>query len=236
MQNRLLIVLVCGVLFGVSPVFGTTIPPAAVPCTSTTLDAYVASGEIGCSLGGEFDASTFTFSASAGAPLAESNITVTPTVTSVGGVIVAINFNFSGNFSNSSPGPVTYTLNYILDPSRPVILGAGIGLDPSGVLTEQICAGGAFVGSTCSGSGTFFDVLVATGAIQTASTAFPNGVNIVDYQINLTLQPGDSAGGFDSESITGLGGTTNKVPEPSSMYLLASGLFGFIPLLKRSRS
>jgi hypothetical protein len=174
---------VCPLLLAAAQLFASTIPPAATPCSSQTLDNYVALGEIGCSLGGVFDANSFTFSASGGAPLTASGITVTPTVTINGGTVVNIDFNFSGNFSNSTGSPIAYTLDYILDPASPVINGASLGLDPGGVVTENICAGGVFVSSSCTPPGAFFDVLVATGSVTTSSTAFPSGVSLVDYQL-----------------------------------------------------
>jgi hypothetical protein len=154
----------------------------------------------------------------------------------VGGTVVDINFNFSGDFSNPTNSPITYTIDYILDPRPPVINGASLGLDPSGVLTEDICAGGVFVGGTCTPPGTtFFDVLVATGAIATASTAFPNSVSTVEYDMVLTLQPGDSAGGFDSGSVTGLGSGGTTVPEPISGSLTMAGLFGLLAFRSRAK-
>lgn len=225
----------CGALLSASQLFGSTIPPAATPCGTTTLDNLIADGEVGCSLGGVFDANSFTFSAGAGAPLSASNITVTPTVTVIGGVVVAIDFSFSGNFSNASATLQDYSIGYILDPPKPVILGSSIGLDPSGVLTENICAGGVFSGSSCLPGTAFTSTLVATGLLPSSSTAFPSAVNIVDYQLSLDLQPGDSAGGFDSGSVTGLAAST-PAPEPSSIFLLASGLLGLSSFRKRRPS
>lgn len=222
----------CGVLLGASQLFASTVPVGALPCGTTTLDNFVADGATGCSLGGVFDANSFTFSASAGAPLAASDITVTPTVTTFGGTIVDINFNFSGDFSNNTAGPLEYTFGYILDPLSPVITGSAISLDPGGVLTENICAGGVFSGSSCTD---FRATLVATGFLPNSSTGFPSAVNIVDYQLSLVLQPGDSAGGFDSGSITGLTVPT-PTPEPSSIFLLTSGLLGLCSFRKRQPS
>jgi hypothetical protein len=107
-----------------------------------------------------------------------------------------------------------------------------IGLDPSGVLTENICAGVVFSGSNCAA---FRSILVATGTIPSSSTIFPSAVNIVDYQLSLDLQPGDSASGFDSGSVTGLAAAT-PTPEPSSIFLLASGLLGLCSFRKRQPS
>ena len=222
-------------MLGGSHLFGTTIPPAATPCTNQTLDQYVSLGVGGCSLGGVFDANSFTFSTSGG-PLGAADITITPTVMIVGGTVVNINFNFSGDFSNNTSGPITYTIDYILDPRPPVINGASLALDPSGVLTEDICAGGIFISSVCQPPGTsFFDVLVATGAITTASTAFPSSVSTVEYHLVLTLQPGDSAGGFDSGSVTGLGAGGNDVPEPISGSLTTAGLVGLLAFRSRAK-
>jgi hypothetical protein len=225
-----------GVLLGASQLFGTVIPPAALPCATSTLDNYVSLGEVGCSLGGVFDANGFEFT---GAPLAASDITVTPTVTSLGGNIVLIDFNISGNFTNTTSGPITYTFDYILDPLRPpVINGSSIGLDPSGVLTENLCAGGVFTGSACPETA-FFAPLVANAdlmsPILTASTGFPMAVSIVDYHIVLELQPGDSAGGFDSKSITGLGAGSSTVPEPGAGSLATAGLLGLLAFRSRAK-
>ena len=225
----------CGALLSASQLFGSTIPPAATPCGTTTLDNLIADGEVGCSLGGVFDANSFTFSASAGAPLAAGNIAVTPTVTTLGGTVVDIDFNFSGNFSNNTGGPLEYAFGYILDPLSPVILGSSIALDPGGVLTENICAGGVFSGPSCLPGTAFSTTLVATGLLPSSSTAFPSAVNVVDYQLRLDLQPGDSAGGFDSGSITGLA-AAKPTPEPSSIFLLASGLLGLCSFRKRHPS
>jgi hypothetical protein len=219
--------MVFGIFLSFSPLLGDVVPPAALPCGTQTLDSYVSLGNVGCSLGGVFDANSFTFSASAGAPLTANDIAVTPTVTIVGGTIVDINFNFSGNFSNGTAGPIDYAVDYILDPPTPVINGASLGLDPSGVLTENICAGGVFVSSVCEPSGgTFFDVLVATGGIPTDSTAFPSSVHTVSYKLVLTLQPSDSAGGFESGSVTGL--QTSPIPEPRGGYLLLAVLLAVV--------
>ena len=227
--------IVFGVFLGAAQLFGTVIPPGATPCGTSSLDAYVALGEIGCSLGGVFDSNTFTFTASAGAPLSASDITVTPTVTTVGGTIIDINFNFSGDFSNHTSGPIEYTFDYILDPRPPVINGSSISLDPSGVLTENICAGGVFNGSTCLPDTAFTSILVATGSLPNASTAFPTGVSIVDYHIVLDLQPGDSAGGFDSGSVTGLGAGDTTVPEPGAGPLASAGLIGLLAFGARAK-
>jgi hypothetical protein len=225
----------CGVLLGSSQLFASTVPAGALPCGTTTLDNLIADGATGCSLGGVFDANSFTFSAGAGAPIAASNITVTPTVTTVGGTIVDLNFNFSGDFSDNTGGPLEYAFGYILDPLSPVILGSSIALDPSGVLTENICAGGMFSGSICLPNTAFTAVLVASGPLPNASISFPSAVNIVDYQLILDLQPGDSAGGFDSASVTGLASPT-PTPEPSSIFLLTSGLLGLCSFRKRQPS
>ena len=225
-----------GVLFGASQLFGTTIPEGALPCAATTLDNYVSLGATGCTLGGVFDASSFAFTASAGAPLAAGDISVTPTVTTLSGTIVLIDFNFSGAFTNPTSGPIEYTFDYILDPLRPpVINGSSVSLDPSGVLTENICAGGTFSDSTCVPDTAFNSILVATGALPTASTAFPTSVSIVDYHIVLDLQPGDSAGGFDSSSVTGLGAGSPNVPEPGAGSLATAGLLGLLAFRSRAK-
>lgn len=225
-----------GAFLGASQLFGTTIPPGATPCGANTFDAYVALGEIGCSLGGVFDASAFQFTASAGAPLGAGDITVTPTVTTdLNGTVVLIDFNISGNFSNNTSGPIEYTIDYILDPARPTLNGASIALDPSGVLTDNICSGGVFNGVTCLPNTAFTSVLVATGALPNASTAFPLGVSIVDYHIVLDLQPGDSAGGFDSGTITGLGEEESTVPEPGAGPFASAGLIGLLAFGSRTK-
>src|SRR5574340_764945 len=156
---------VLGVIFGL-PLLGDVVPAAATPCATQQLDNYGSLGAIGCSLGGVFDANSFTFSTSGGS-LAASDIIVTPTVTIVAGTVVNIDFNFSGDFSNNTSSPITYTIDYVLDPATPVIIGASIGLDPNGVLAEKICAGGAFVSSACQPPSAVLDILVATGAITT---------------------------------------------------------------------
>jgi hypothetical protein len=226
----------CGALLSASQLFATSINPLATPCAiTTTLDVLVADGSVGCTLGGVFDANSFTFSASAGAPLLASDITVTPSVITLGGVIVSIDFNFSGRFSNPNASGLEYAVGYTLDPPSPVILGASVTLDPSGTLTENICAGGAFSGSSCLPGSAFQSVLVATGPLPNASTAFPSAVTTVDYQLKLDLAPGDSANGFDSASVTGLAAGT-PTPEPSSIFLLASGLLGLRSFRKRQPS
>jgi hypothetical protein len=222
-----------GILFGASQLFGTTINPGELPCGTSTLDGYTANAT-GCTLGGEFSVSSFTFTASAGAPLSASDITVTPTVTTVSGTIINIDFNFSGDFSNPTANPIEYTFDYILDPRPPVINGSSISLDPSGVLTESICAGGTFSGANCIPASAFKSVLVATGELPNASTAFPMGVSMVEYHIVLDLQPGDSAGGFDSGSVTGLGAETG-IPEPGAGGLAAAGLIALLAFGSRWR-
>jgi hypothetical protein len=185
-------------------------------------------------LGGQFTASNFSFTASAGAPLSASQITVTPNVTTVGGVAVLVDLNFAADFNNTTGSPIDYSIDYTLDPLAPVINGATIGLDPGGVLTEQICAGGVFSGSTCTPGTAFGSTLVATTLLPNSSTAFPTSVSTVDYQLLLDLPPGMSAGGFDSGSVTGLGETA-PVPEPSSALLAGCGSLGLLALRSRAK-
>ena len=221
-----------GVLLGASQLFGTVIPPAALPCPTSTLDNYISLGEVGCSLGGVFDANGFQFTASAGAPLGSSDITVTPSVTTLSGTVIFVDLHFTGDFTNTTANTIDYTFDYILDPRPPVINGASIGLDPGGTLTENICAGNVFVGNACAGSSF---TLIATTIIPTGVTAFGSGVSIVDYQIDLKLPPGASAGGFDSGSFTGLGEGSSTVPEPSAGSLATAGLLGILAFRSRAK-
>lgn len=227
--------LCCGFLC-LSQLFGAGINPSAAPCPSSfRLSAFIGSS-VGCNLGGEFNVSEFDFTASAGAPLNALDITVTPSVTTVSGNIIMIDLNFSttGGFTNAGEAPIQYTFDYIIDPRPPVIQGASISLDPGGMLTENICAGGVFSGSLCTPSGAFNSTLVATTLLPNASTAFPASVSTVDYHIVLDLPAGASAGGFDSGSITGLGDATDA-PEPSSTLLAGSGLLGLLGFCSRSK-
>lgn len=205
--------IVCTTLLGASPLLASGINPLFTPCATATLNNLISPGA-GCTLGGSFSVDNFGFSASTGAPLTSSDITVTPTVRIVSGQVASVDLNFSGNFNNASGLTAEqYTFDYNLDPPLPLILGAGIALAPGATLTEDICVGGLFSGSSCSG--TAFTLTVP------GSLLFPTGVSLVDYHIVLNLPAGNTTAGFDSSSVTG---SATPTPEPSSILLFATGL------------
>lgn len=161
--------------------------------------------------------------------------------------MVFVDFNFSGDFTNSGANDITYTFDYTLDPAQPVINGASLSLDPGGLLTENICAGGIYTsqisGFTCAPAGpiTPFPTSLFVNDIPptpqpSASTSFspPNSFHLVDYHLILDLPPGASAGSFDSGTVTALGPNTG-VPEPASIIPAAAGLLGVLGFRSRWR-
>jgi hypothetical protein len=54
--------------------------------------------------------------------LSASQITVTPNVTTVGGVVVLVDLNFAADFNNTTGSPIDYTIDYTLVRSRPSLM------------------------------------------------------------------------------------------------------------------
>ncbi len=157
-------------------------PAASQSCTSTTLDNYIAAGGNGCTLNG-LVISNVGYSGSANAPAANS-LLVSPTSFFISdnspGNVGGYAFNVSGNNS------VTFTTS--MDVSGPTNgiqqLYSGFEADwnanssASLSVTEDICVGGAFANTTCTGQlfANSSSWSMTPGGLQTPSGLEPFGV------------------------------------------------------------
>jgi hypothetical protein len=160
----------------------------------------------------------FGYSASPGG-IAASAIQVAP-ITGPG-----FGFQFNGNFTAGQGQTITYNLSYFVDPP-PIIHGEQIDLDPFGSVSLQtdLC----ITAFPCA-PGNSLGTLNATTGNTMASTQFPN-TSTMGVQNTLTLTGGNigaNSQGFDNITFT--------TPEPSTILLAASGLFGLLAFRARAK-
>lgn len=224
-----------GLTFVASTLFGSPLPCPTAPVTT-----YQAAG-FQCSIEGyTFEDFTFSDSETGGATLlTPAEITVNPTFSTPDSVA----FQFFGAFSAASGQTEEYIVQYDLDPVLPRITGQGIDLGPNDpvTLTGQFCGNGMLVGpfsagspTNCSGTnpaGIFPLTLQTTGNDTTASGVFPVTATTVDTRLVLDLTGPSSATFFGTNA--DVIPTPSSVPEPSSLFWLAPGMFAMVWLRKK---
>jgi hypothetical protein len=202
-------------------------------CVPGTLASYEALPPAGCTIG-EYSAATFVFnvlgSGGGAAPLTDTQINVTPTVT---GGRPGLNFASSG-FSVSVNGSVQYLIGYTWDPSNPIQSMDDFMDPPSAVLgfakvTTVGCRGAAWTGATCSTSTASVNVFDNNGVTQFNNSVSFTPVFILGIRNTIDLQALGGSASFDSF------GNENVLPEPATWGFCAAGLALLAARLRRVR-
>ena len=190
----------------------------AAACVSDTLDKYTAPG-FTCSIG-DMTFANFTWKTSTtpggSAPPATSEMAVPD----------GLGFDLDGLFTASSGATADAILHYTVTATdatdtiyrvRLYAVGGQSGTGTSGV-DEVLCVGGLL--GACPAGGNY--ALSVTGNGVDAEVAFA-GVDEVDIRKDIYTAGGPS-GSATLSSVTNI--VDQPVPEPSSLVLLAAGLFG----------
>lgn len=234
MRKRILLPL--AFLLGFAPAAFATphiTPPA---CLTDTLAQYLLVGPGGCSIGDEIAYAGFSFSvvsSGGGAiPIAAANILMTPTV---GDHVSSLAFTSAG-FSVTGSQFVTYQIGYTIDP-HPILFGFEEFMDASSpvfpgtaTVSTSLCIGAAFIGTTCSG--------VLDSSVQVFhngnTTQLADGTNFTPTAILGVLHTISLFANGASSDFNGVTASTTTTPEPATLVLIGSGLFG-AGLLRRRR-
>ena len=221
-------------LFVLGVAGGTAVYAAPLPCQTSSLQSYVASGP--CSVGNLVFSSFNVIANPSGAPaLGAENITVTPTS---GEYTQSLDFRFQTTAIGSPFGSsFEQIFTYLVNPLG-TFTNAGISLsgsqatDDGVVLSNQfLCQGGTLSGdgSSCQGAGSFFNQAVVaidpddpTLLMSSLSLDSNGAVLFVRNEIAVDGgQAGSASGGTLTNSFT-------AVPEPAGMTgvgtLLVAGL------------
>jgi hypothetical protein len=208
-------------------------------CATGSLATYIALGSSGCSIS-PFVFSSFNFArvgTGAGLGINENNITVTPTSD------FTTPFTFtSGNFHLTGEDTAIVQINFLIDPPPPIVPGFQLDLftaTPSGggqaIVDADLCVGGLFLGTACTGGGTFFSLEVfyksfADGSFTAKlSDTVKFEATLIDVRETVTLL---ANGGI--ADITGFGNKFAPVPEPATIGVIGAGLV-VLGLLRRRR-
>jgi hypothetical protein len=203
----------------------------ATPCSTTTLDNYIALGLTGCDLG-SLNLNNFSFSvlsASGGAdPIPPSAITVTPTFTDK----FKLNFASAG-FSVVGAQAIQYLIAYTIDPPPPVLpdmeleMFAFSPVFPGfAQVTADLCVGNPFAGSVCNPPGTPHTLVVNHNGIvfnSTAAVAFPPTF-IVGVRDTIELDANGASSNFSSFE-----NRSTLVPEPGTLLLISATALILLP-------
>ena len=192
-------------------------------CQTGSLAAYMAPG-FSCTLGSlTFSTFFYTGTATNSTPLSASQITVTPTGTSL---------LLEGPWSAGLGQSTDSIINYTVTGSGAVLTGVDISM-----LGFSIVEGGVIsVSSTALGDGTLLALLnyAQSGGLSTSSSAGFDAVPGLQMTTNISLT-GDN-GQADLSYIDDDWTPLSTTPEAASMLLFGSGLAGVVLLLRRHRS
>jgi hypothetical protein len=197
---------------------------ASACVAGATLASYEALGVGGCTIGPQtVDDFTFSVVSSGGGaiPLADTDITVTPTF---GPDFYGVQFASTG-FLVTGAGFVNYLIGYTWD-SIP-IRGMGDVLDPGTVdILTNGCVGAAFAGASCGGTPVSVDVNLGQ---LTDFVAF-SPTTILGVRNNISLNANGTSASFDS-----IENDAYVTPEPASFLLAGLGMAMLAAGVRRRR-
>ncbi len=156
-------------------------------------------------------------------------------------------FQIVGGFAATSGGESDAIFQYEVSALSSLTSLTGISLSFNGTATgtgianvsENYCAGGTSVPpTTCGGSLQNLKVQSTQGASSlTASGSLGNVQSVTvskDIQVNAGTNGTATISSVTNQFQTGSGVTPSSVPEPATLFLIGSGLFGFGVIRKRA--